>query len=139
MTDPGLIAVVTREVGECRIDGNWCTHHESRSRTGWLCDRFKEKFGSLRCADVASLIRGADWKYPRYNTIERLENHARCGYVTGTAAALATEIILEPRTAFEAEIDSIISQTREDLAAAAEQQKQSRVNLDYLLYIKRNK
>lgn len=110
---------------------------ESLLRGKKFCDRFKEKFGSLRCADIVSKIRGADWNYPRYNTIERLENHARCGYVTGTAAAFAAEVILEPRAAFEAEIDSIIGQTKEDLGAAQEQQKLYGVNLDYLLYAKR--
>lgn len=79
---------------------------EARVRAGRLCDRFKEKFGSLRCSDIKVSIRGADYKeYTSYNTIEAFEDHAKCGDVTGPTACLAAEIILQPTELFVAEIN----------------------------------
>jgi C_GCAxxG_C_C family probable redox protein len=135
----GAVVAISLVYGRSKYQpGEVCLVHpdyiEGLLRSKKLCDRFKEKFGSLRCADVVSLIRGADWKYPRLNTIERMENRARCGYVNGMAAAFAAEIILEPRTVFKAEVESRIRQTREDLAAVEEQQKLYGVDLEYLIY-----
>lgn len=99
-----------------------------------LCELVKQQFGSYKCADIVAKVRGGDWEYPRFNTIERLENHARCGYVTGTIAALAAGIILEPITIYEDEINTKIKDLSYDLNQAQKQQELLGVNLDYLLY-----
>lgn len=93
---------------------------EATTRAAKLCDRFKEKFGSLRCNDIFFSIRGADYKeYPRYNTIENFEDHAKCGDVTGPTARLAAEIILQPTELFVAEMNPIL----EDIAQVRKLQK----------------
>ena len=112
------------EVGKICLEQT--EYQEAMLRGKKLCEKFQEKFGSLRCADVASLVRGTDYKYPRYNTLERLENHARCGYVTGLTAQFAAEVILEPTKSFEADITSLLEDIKEDL----DQVRKKQVNLN---------
>jgi len=92
---------------------------ESRVRAGRLCDRFKEKFGSLRCADVKVAVNRKE--YPRFNTVEAFEDHAKCADVTGPAARFAAEIILQPTELFASEINALL----EDMSQIRKQQKQS--------------
>ena len=80
---------------------------EAGARASRLCEKFKEEFGSLRCSDIKVSIRGDNYKdYTRFDTIEAFEDHAKCGDVTGPAARLAAEIILQPIEPFAAEINA---------------------------------
>jgi hypothetical protein len=55
-----------------------------------LCEKFKEKFGCLKCHDVKAAVRGVHYKeYTCRDTIEAFEDHAKRGDVTGSAARLA--------------------------------------------------
>ena len=82
---------------------------EALLRANKFCQRFREKFGSLRCSDVKVSVRGENYKeYTRYNTIESFEDHAKCGDVTGPAARLAAEIILQPKDLFLGEINAFL-------------------------------
>jgi len=93
---------------------------EAQVRASRLCERFKEKFTSLRCDDVRRLVREPDFKeYTRYNTLESFEDHSKCGNVTGPAARLAAEIILLPKEVFATEINAQL----EDLAQLRKLQK----------------
>jgi C_GCAxxG_C_C family probable redox protein len=92
---------------------------EARVRGSRLCDRFKEKFGSLRCADVMVSVGRKD--FPRFNTVEAFEDHAKCENVTGPAARFATEIILQPTELFADEINALL----DDMRQIRKQQKQS--------------
>lgn len=71
---------------------------EAAARANKFGERFKEKFGSLRCADIKAAVRGTE--YDVVNTIESFEAHKKCGDVTGPAARLAAEIILQPTELF---------------------------------------
>ena len=97
---------------------------EAMVRTGKFCERFKEKFGSIRCSDIRAAVRGADYKeYEHMNTIEAFEDHDKCGDVTGPAAQLAAEIILQPTELFADEINARL----EDLSQVRKQQKKSQI------------
>lgn len=80
-------------------------------RASKLCDRFKEKFGSLRCVDV--MVSVGRKEFPRFNTIEAFEEHAKCEHVTGPAARLAAEIILQPTELFADEINELLDDMRQ--------------------------
>ena len=104
--------------------GKVATEHpefvEALLRANKFCERFKEKFGSLRCSDVRVSVRGQNYKeYTRYNTIESFEDHAKCGDVTGPAARLAAEIILQPKDLFSEEVNAFLK----DLHQVRELQK----------------
>ena len=92
---------------------------EARVRGSRLCDRFKEKFGSLRCADVMVSVGRKD--FPRFNTVEAFEDHAKCENVTGPAARFAVEMILQPTELFADEINALL----DDMRQIRKQQKQS--------------
>ena len=101
----------------CREDPEYT---EAAVRAHKFCEKFKEKFGCLRCSDVKAAVRGVHYKeYTRRNTIEAFEDHAKCGDVTGPAARLAAEIILQPTELFTAEINAEL----EDLRQVRKQQK----------------
>ena len=95
---------------------------ETKVRARRFCDQFKERFGSVSCSDIRVSIRGADYKeYTRYNTFEAFKDHAWCGNVSGPAARIAAEIILQPTELFADEINA----TLEDLSQARKQQKEA--------------
>ncbi|MFX0197489.1 MAG: C-GCAxxG-C-C family protein [Candidatus Hodarchaeota archaeon] len=105
-------------------DGKVCMEQpeflEALVRASRLCDRFKEKFGSLRCGDIRISIRGDDYReYTRYNTLENFKDHDKCGDVTGPAARLAAEIILQPTEVFADEITAHL----EDLNQVRQEQR----------------
>ena len=81
---------------------------EASIRSRILCERFRETFGTLRCCDLKVSIRGDDYKeYPRFDTLESFEDHAKCGDVTGPAARLAAQILLEPTELFMDEMNDL--------------------------------
>ena len=81
---------------------------EARARTIELCERYRERFGSLRCCDVWVSVRGEDYKeYSGLNSLEALEDHDACGEVTGAAARMAAEILLQPTEDFRTEMDAM--------------------------------
>ena len=87
---------------------------EGLIRGGRLVDRFLEKFGSLRCRDIRHIIRGRplaeDFRRPtKEYKIEYRKDHYKCGEVTGPAARIAAEIILEPRESFADEIHAFLA------------------------------
>ena len=96
--------------------------NEALVRANKFGERFKEKFGSLRCGDIKLSIRGVDHdEHSRITTIEGFEDHKKCGDVTGPAARLAAEIILQPTELFADEINSFSEDLRE---VRKQQQKQ---------------
>ena len=84
---------------------------EARVRGSRLCDRFREKFGSLRCADIMVSVGRKD--FPRFNTLEAFEDHAKCENVTGPASRFAAEIILQPTELFADEINALLDDMRQ--------------------------
>jgi len=78
-------------------------------RGGRFLDRFKERFGSVRCREIRAVVRGRDvnedFRHPTKETKEKTrQDHHLCGTVTGPAARFAAEIILEPENTFKADI-----------------------------------
>jgi len=64
-----------------------------------ICDRFKEEFGGLRCAEVQKAIRGKIWDLRDPQQLEEYkkpEIHDKCADVPGVAARITAETILEP-------------------------------------------
>jgi len=83
---------------------------EARVRSAKLCEQYKEKFGSLRCGDVMKEVGRKD--FPRFDTLEAFEDHAKCAKVTGPAARLAAEVILEPSEAYADSINELLADIR---------------------------
>ena len=97
---------------------------EANLRVSKLCERFEEMFGSLRCQDVFIFARGDEYKeYPKYNTLEAFLDHDNCGRVTGPAARLAAEVMLEPVELYQAGIDEELENLKQ---AREEQRRQSK-------------
>jgi len=90
---------------------------EARVRSAKLCEQYKEKFGSLRCGDVMHEVGRKD--FPRFDTLEAFEDHAKCSKVTGPTARLAAEIILEPSEAYADSINELLA----DIGKIREEQK----------------
>ena len=71
---------------------------EAMRRSGILCNKFAEQFGSLKCHDVQRKISGRDWNLN--DEKERLEFISvmtpACSDVCRKTAEFATEVILEP-------------------------------------------
>jgi C_GCAxxG_C_C family probable redox protein len=87
---------------------------EAQARAGKLCDRFLEKFGSMRCCDVSVNVRGDHYKvFQRYDTVEALEDHDECADVVGESARMAAEVILEPTEVFKPEMDALAAEVVE--------------------------
>ena len=87
---------------------------EGLIRGGRLVDRFLEKFGSLRCRDIRHIVRGRpvseDFRRPtKEYKVEYRKDHYKCGQVTGPAARIAAEIILEPKESFKDEIAAYLA------------------------------
>jgi len=69
---------------------------ECSARARKFCNRFRESLGGLRCSEVRAAM-GFDPEARAVKlTPETFKEHEKCGDVTGTAARLAAEIILEP-------------------------------------------
>lgn len=86
---------------------------EAMLRSARLCERFKETFGNLRCSDVKVFVRGDDYKnYTRFNTLESLQDHDKCADVTGPAARLAVEVMLDSTKLYIPEIQSQMADIR---------------------------
>ncbi|MFC2002219.1 C-GCAxxG-C-C family protein [Chloroflexota bacterium] len=103
------------EAGKVALEQPDCV--ESMVRASKFGERFKEKFGCLRCGDVQAVIHGPDFKPHVRFTVKSFEEHAKCGEVTGPAARLAAEIILAPREQFIADINVFLddfSQVRKE-------------------------
>ena len=84
-------------------------YQEAQARANKLGKQFQETFGSCRCGDIRVSIRGADYKdYTGINTLEAYNDHKKCADVTGPAARLTAEILLEPTELFAAEIKASI-------------------------------
>ena len=67
-------------------------------RGGVICDRFKEKFGGLRCSEVQMAIHGRSWDLRDPKQIEEYLQpsiHDKCGVVASTVARIVAEAILE--------------------------------------------
>lgn len=95
---------------------------EAIVRANRFCERFRAHFGCMRCTDVQAAVSGPDSKsYDRFNTIEAFEAHAKCGRVTGPAARLAAEVILEPTEMFAEEVSAFLN----DLRQVREEQKKN--------------
>ena len=82
---------------------------ESLIRGGRFIDRFREKFGTIRCREIRHVVRGRpveeDFRHPTRATKEETKkDHHLCGKVTGPAARFAAEIILQPSESFQEEI-----------------------------------
>jgi C_GCAxxG_C_C family probable redox protein len=93
---------------------------EAMVRSNYLCEKFKAHFGCVRCSDVQAAVSGPDYKsYERYNTVEAFEAHDQCGKVTGPAARLAAQVILQPTEAFAEEMTAFL----DDLKQVREEQK----------------
>ena len=74
-------------------------YQDVMERSSIICDRFREKFGSLRCADVQRAIRGKffDLRDPKQlGEYRRPEIHDECAKVSRVAGRLAAEEILKP-------------------------------------------
>ena len=89
---------------------------ETKIRCQLLTERFREKYGSLRCADIRALVRGLEptQESMQHETpeelVEYMKDHDRaCGTVTGTGARLAAEILLETTETFAAQIDAKVA------------------------------
>ena len=79
---------------------------ETRERASKLCDKFKEQFGSMKCADVRQRVGRIPLGDENYlYTLEGVENHSKCGDVTGITARLTAEIMLESSEAFPLDIE----------------------------------
>jgi len=84
---------------------------EARARAASICERFEARFGSLRCADVWASVRGDEYQeFARFDTIEALEGHDKCGEVTGAAARIAAEAMLEPKETFQKAMDALAAE-----------------------------
>ena len=73
-------------------------YREVMDRAFIICDRFKELYGSLRCADVQMAIRGKFWDLRDHKqSAEYVQPkiHDKCGSVAAAAARITAEVILE--------------------------------------------
>lgn len=89
------------------------TFAETRMRTHHFIDKFRDRFGSLRCIDIRAKVRGIppdedSLKYTPEKMAEMIVGHAKCGSVTGPSARFVAEVILEPTELFADEIDTSI-------------------------------
>jgi C_GCAxxG_C_C family probable redox protein len=81
---------------------------ECSGRARKYCDRFREKLGGLRCSEVRAALGFDPAAGPVKLTPETFKEHEKCGYVTGIAARLAAEIILEPLELYTAQIQATL-------------------------------
>jgi C_GCAxxG_C_C family probable redox protein len=93
---------------------------EARLRSAKLCEQYRNKFGSPRCSDVMKAVGRKG--FPRFDTLEAFEDHAKCANVTGFTARAAAEIILEPSEAYADRIHELLA----DFAKIREEQKKQR-------------
>ena len=74
-------------------------YREVMGRGGKICDRFKEVYASLRCADVQRAIReGKFWDLRDPKQLEEYLQpaiHDQCGSVAGMAARITAQVMLE--------------------------------------------
>ncbi len=92
---------------------------ESLIRANRFGKKFQAKFGCVRCSDVKAAVRGPDFR-ESYSTVAAFEEHAKCANVTGPAARMAAETILEPAELFAEEIEAHLEELRQ---ARREQKK----------------
>jgi C_GCAxxG_C_C family probable redox protein len=93
---------------------------EARLRSAKLCQEYKKKFGSFCCKDVMKAVGRKD--FPRFDTLEAFEDHAKCANVTGFTARAAAEILLEPSEAYADRMNELLA----DFAKIREEQKKQR-------------
>jgi C_GCAxxG_C_C family probable redox protein len=93
---------------------------ETRERSKMLCEKFVERFGSMKCADVRNAVGRIPLGDENYlYTVEGVKNHSKCGDVTGTTARLTAEIMLKPSDGFPLDIEDRIrdlNRVREQLS-----------------------
>ena len=111
----GRVKYETGKIGPEQADLVECS-----ARARKFCDRFRESLGGLRCSEVRAAM-GFD---PEARVVkltpETFKEHDKCGDVTGTAARLASEIILEPAALYAAQTKAtldMMAQFRKQLAA----------------------
>lgn len=111
----GRVQYETDKIGPEQADLVECS-----VRARKFCDRFRESLGGLRCSEVRAAM-GFDPEAGAVKpTPEIFKEHEKCGKVTGTAARLAAEIILEPVSLYAAQIKAtldMMAQFRKQLAA----------------------
>ncbi len=111
----GRVKYETGKIGPEQADSVECL-----ARARKFCDRFRESLGGLRCSEVRAAM-GFDPEARAVKlTPETFKEHDKCGDVTGTAARLATEIILEPVELYATQIKAtldMMAQFRKQLAA----------------------
>ena len=96
---------------------------EAMVRAAAFGNKFKEKFGCLRCDDVKAAVRGGSKGYEHFETDDAFEDHKKCAEVTGPAARFAAEIILQPTEVFADEMNVLLG----DLRRLREDQKKKGV------------
>jgi C_GCAxxG_C_C family probable redox protein len=95
---------------------------ETRERASMLCDKFRDQFGSLKCADVRQVVGRIPLGDENHlYTLEGVKNHSKCGDVTGITARLTAEIMFAPSEDFPLDIETRIR----DLNRVREQQKKN--------------
>jgi len=82
--EPGKVGVEQPDLVEC----------SARARK--YCDFFRQALGSLRCAEVRAHLGFDTGARAAALTPEAFRAHDKCGQVTGAAARLAAEVLLEP-------------------------------------------
>ena len=111
----GRVKYETDKIGPEQADLVECS-----ARARKFCNRFRESLGGLRCSEVRAAM-GFDPEAKAVKlTPETFKEHEKCGDVTGTAARLATEIILEPVELYAPEIKAtldMMAQFRKQLTA----------------------
>ncbi|OGO19334.1 MAG: hypothetical protein A2Z14_01385 [Chloroflexi bacterium RBG_16_48_8] len=94
-----------REFEEGKVGHEQRTFLEAQDRSAWLCEKFKERFGTLLCRELRTKVgRKPLGDENHHYTLEGFENHVKCGDVTGAIARLAAEVILESSEPYDAEI-----------------------------------
>ena len=75
-------------------------HREAVERSHDFIERFNRAFDGMTCREVQHRVTGRYWDMRNKEDLSlfiQKQNHDRCGIVTGKAARLAVEVILEPR------------------------------------------
>ena len=96
---------------------------ECAARAGKFCDRFRAKFGGLKCSEVRAAIGFDAEARVAQLTPEILREHSKCGDVAGTAAAFAAEIILEPAEVYNAQVVAMLDMMKQLRRQMAEESR----------------
>ena len=101
------VAYGRREFERGKVGHEQRTFLEAQNRSARLCEKFKDEFGTLYCRDIRVLVgRIPLGDEQNYYTLEGFENHAKCADITGAAARLAVEVLLEASDQYDEEINA---------------------------------